>query len=280
MRDHIFISDLDGTLLDRSAMLPEQGKAILERLIDSGVAFTVASARGVASMRHALRGLRVALPVIAFNGAFISNLNTGRHIVVNAFEPEVAVGVFDLLAGAGATPLVSTFDGADDRVYFDCARNDGVVAYLSARRVAADPRMKQVADVRGRLGEQVTCQTAIGRHEVLAPLVPRLAEQFGARISMHMFNDGYNPGWFWLSIHDRRATKDQAVAALLAHCGLTGRPVTAFGDHVNDVALFRAATRAVAVAGAIESVRAMAHEVIGAAEDHAVPHYIAGVTGL
>jgi HAD superfamily hydrolase (TIGR01484 family) len=280
LRDHVFISDLDGTLLDRSAMLPEPGKLILERLIDSGVAFTVASARSVASMRRALRGLRVALPVIAFNGAFISDLHSGRHIIVNALDPGLATGVFELLTTAGAAPLVSTFDGAEDHVFFDKPRNDGVAAYLAARSAAADPRMRRVPDVREGLAEQVICQTVIGRHEELADLAPQLAQQFGDRISTHLFDDTYNPGWFWLTVHDRRATKDQAVAALLAHCGLKGRPVTAFGDHLNDIALLRAATRAVAVTGAIEAVRVMAHEVIGAAEDHAVPRYIAGVTGF
>lgn len=261
-------------------MLPEPGKAILERLIDSGVAFTVASARAVVSMRRALSGLRLALPVISFNGAFVSDLHTGRHIIVNHFEPDVATGVFDLLAKAGARPIVSTVDGEADHLYFDRARNEGVAAYLAARAAAADPRVKQVADVGSRLGEQVICQTVIGRREELAGLEQRLTPLFGDRVAMHLFDDVYNPGWFWLTVHDRRATKDQAVASLLQHCGLSGRPVTAFGDQVNDIALFRAATRRVAVAGAIEPLRAMAHEVIGAAEDHAVPRYIEGVTGL
>lgn len=271
MRDHVFISDLDGTLLDRNAVLPEPGKAIVERLIDSGVAFTVASARAVVSMRRALGGLRLALPVISFNGAFVSDLHTGRHIIVNHFEPEVATGVFDLLAGAGAQPLVSTFDGEADHVYFDRARNEGVAAYLAARAAAADPRVRQVTDVRAGLAEQVMCQTVIGRREELAELERRLAQLLGDRVAMHLFDDVYNPGWFWLTVHDRRATKDQAVASLLRHCGPSGRPVTAFGDQVNDIALFRAATRRVAVAGAIEPLRA---------EDHAVPRYIEGVTGL
>lgn len=41
----IFISDLDGTLLDEKGCVPEKSVEILKRLEEKGVLFTVASAR-------------------------------------------------------------------------------------------------------------------------------------------------------------------------------------------------------------------------------------------
>jgi hypothetical protein len=79
MKDHIFISDLDGTLLRRDARLSPRGRDLLAHSLDAGIAFTVASARSVASIATILNGLRLPLPVIEFNGAFIRDLETGRH---------------------------------------------------------------------------------------------------------------------------------------------------------------------------------------------------------
>jgi 5-amino-6-(5-phospho-D-ribitylamino)uracil phosphatase len=280
MRDHVFISDLDGTLLRRDAMLSVEAKAVLERVLEAGVAFTVASARSVSSMRTALRGLVLRLRVIEFNGAFISEPDTGRHLVTNALDGEVAATTYDLMSAAVGAPLVSAFDGAADRVYFDRPRNQGMAAYLDARHAWRDPRMSPVADPRRHLGEQVVCLTCIARREPLAELLPELARRFEGRVGLHLFEDGYNPGWHWLTVHDRRANKEQAVRTLLELAGLAGRPVTAFGDQLNDLALFRAARRAIAVEGAAQELRDRAHEVIGSAEEDAVAHYIARAAGL
>jgi 5-amino-6-(5-phospho-D-ribitylamino)uracil phosphatase len=280
MKDHIFISDLDGTLLRRDASLSPRGRDLLARSLDAGIAFTVASARSVASIATILNGLRLPLPVIEFNGAFISDLETGRHIVTNALDTDVACTVYDMMAATAGAPLVSAFDGSADRLYYDQPRNDGVVHYLDTRRAWRDPRPKQVADPRAHLGEQVVCLTGIARLEPLAELLPEISRRFAGRVELHLFEDTYHAGWHWLTVHDRRATKEHAVRTLLELCGFQDRQVTAFGDHHNDVALFRSASHAVAVANAVEELRAQAHEVIESAEEDAVPRYIARIAGL
>jgi hypothetical protein len=68
-----YVSDLDGTLLRSNATLSSYSKKILQQLLHEGLHFTVASARSVFSMWPILDGLRLSLPVIEFNGAFISD---------------------------------------------------------------------------------------------------------------------------------------------------------------------------------------------------------------
>ena len=46
-----------------------------------------------------------------------------------------------------------------------------------------------------------------GHLEQLAPL--------GDAIDVSFWDNSYSPGWFWVSIHDGRATKDLAVRMLL-----------------------------------------------------------------
>jgi len=79
----LYISDLDGTLLNNSAELSAYSKTTLQAMLADGLIFTVASARSVVAMQQMMAGLTLPLPVIEFNGAFISDLATGRHEVVN-----------------------------------------------------------------------------------------------------------------------------------------------------------------------------------------------------
>ena len=64
----IFISDLDGTLLDEKGCVPEKSVEILKRLEEKGVLFTVASARTPLSAAFILEPLRLRIPAILLNG--------------------------------------------------------------------------------------------------------------------------------------------------------------------------------------------------------------------
>jgi 5-amino-6-(5-phospho-D-ribitylamino)uracil phosphatase len=82
----LYICDLDGTLLRSDATLSDFARDGLNRLIAAGIGLTLASARGTAGMRSLLAGVRLQLPVIELNGAFISDMQTGRHLV-STFSP-------------------------------------------------------------------------------------------------------------------------------------------------------------------------------------------------
>ena len=65
-------------------------------------------------MRPCLAGLWLSLPVAEFNGAFVSDLSSGRYLAVSSVPPDIARDVYSFLDGAGATPFVSTYDGTAD----------------------------------------------------------------------------------------------------------------------------------------------------------------------
>jgi hydroxymethylpyrimidine pyrophosphatase-like HAD family hydrolase len=134
-------------------------------------------------------------------------------------------------------------------------------------------RLRQVEDVSVGLTQQVVCLTVIDRKEVITPLAEQLAT-FGDAIDVSFWDNSYSPGWFWVSVHDSRATKDRAVRMLLEHAGLGDVEIVAFGDQANDIAMLRAAHRGIAVANAIAEVRAVADEIIGPNSDDSVPQYI------
>ena len=270
----LYVSDLDGTLLTNEAMLSEYSRSALQELLAAGLNFSVASARSVASIRPMLHGLTLNLPVIEFNGAFLSDLETGRHEVVHSLEPQVTEAVFTSITRLGKTPLVSTFDGRQDCLYYDEPENEGTRWYVSDRQKNNDPRLRRSTDLREALHEQVVCLTVIDQAELLRDLEAQVTEQCGDQVETHLFENAYSPGWYWFTIHDRRATKDQAIRSLMEACGLDGGELIVFGDQINDVKMFRIAARAVAVANAHPDVKRHATHVIGSNEEDSVVKYI------
>jgi len=225
-------------------------------------------------MQSILAGLRLPLPVIEFNGAFISDLLTGRHLVTNTLETELAVGAYDLIHTAGCVLFVSSFDGERDRLYYSEIGNPGMKWYLDDRLSNNDARLSEIADLESSLSEQVACLTVIDRPEVVEELRAALVERFDGRLSIRRFGNEYFGDWDWLTVHDVRARKDRALATLLEFHDLDGAEVVAFGDSDNDIPLFRFADRGIAVANASAELKSLAAEVIGPSSEDSVVGFL------
>ena len=270
----LFISDLDGTLVNNQAELSDYSLQTLQELIDDGLPFTVASARSIVSMQQMLRGLRLDLPVISFNGGFISDLETGQHHRVNSIESEIIHQIYDALADFGCVPYLSTYTGNEERVYYHRVINAGMEWYLQERITRKDPRFRKTDNLRHGLKEQVVCMTVIHRKEILDDLEQHILGSYGEHVEVHHYENQYDPGWHWLTVHDRRASKDQAIEDLKQHFGLEQKRTVVFGDNRNDISMFQNADHAVAVSNAQPQAREHAHIIIGSNEEDAVVNYL------
>lgn len=273
----LYVSDLDGTLLQSDASLSAFSENSLREMLADGLLFTVASARSVVAIGQILRGLPLSLPVIEFNGAYLSDLSTGRHEIINALEPSVAAGVYETITTHGLMPMISSFDGTDDRVHYGQMLNEGMDWYLQDRLDHRDSRWRGAADnLAAALQEQVVCLTTIAKKAPLADLQAAVLETHAGSVETHLFENQYSPGWHWLTVHDRRSTKDQAIKTLTENYGLGGAEVVVFGDHINDLKMFAAADKAVAVGNAQPEVKACADLVIGTNQEDSVAKFIRG----
>jgi len=258
----LFVSDLDGTLLDGSGRLSAFARRELERLLERDLPFTVASARSAASIRPIFDGLPLRLPVIEFNGAFLTDLASGRHLLCRALAPAIVEALVEEGTRRGLPPFLSAFDGAADRLHFLPPVNEGWRWYVEDRTRARDARVNPVRDLRPYLGEQIVCLTFIGLSDAIEPLCALVEERFLDRVRLTVMPNMYNPGWLWMTVHDREATKARAIETLAADLGIAMADVTVFGDEVNDIPMFEAAGRAVAVGNAHPRLKAAAHAVI------------------
>ena len=118
------------------------------------------------------------------------------------------------------------------------------------------------------------CLTVIAEESPLAELHCAILQAHGGAVETHLFENQYSPGWFWLTVHDCRATKDQAIRVLAQRYGLTGSEIVVFGDHSNDIKMFQSADRAVAVSNATDELKCRAAIIIGANETDSVVKFI------
>lgn len=272
-RQALYVSDMDGTLLRSDGSLSPYSLRTLNRLIADGMRFTVASARGCGPIRLALNGLRLPLPVINQNGAFVSDLASGRHLAINALPPRVARGLWSMLNDAGCTPFLMTFDGAYDRLYWNDAilRNDGMRGFLHDRQRNQDPRLARLDHLPDGLHDHVVCLTTFDSARRIRELEQAIRLRYGESVTLHSHEEH---GHWLVAIHDARATKEQGVARVLQGQNLPDPRLVVFGDQVNDVGMFRIADEAYAVAGATPALVQQATALIGSNDDDAVARWL------
>lgn len=271
----LYICDLDGTLLRSDGALSEFAKDGLNELLSAGVRLTVASSRATPAMRALLAGVELRLPVIEFNGAFVSELESGRHFVSNVLSNSAACAAVEAILATGADPVVSTWDGSRDRVHFGGRMNEGTGWYVEEKRAYGDPRLTACDDLLGVAGrEEVASIVGFVRDPEAAALNESLRETMGGEAVIHCAQNHYCPGWTEVQVQHRAAEKGAAVPALLAACDAVDADVIACGDHLNDLGLFAAATHSIAPANAHPTVLASATEVVGSNEEDGVVRHL------
>lgn len=236
----------------------------------------MASARSVVSIRERLGDLPLQFPIIEFNGAMISDYQTGEHVWVNHIAKETMAKLHEIVMSSGCDHFISTVGEKQDWVTYTQVTNEGMHSYLKDREYHNDPRMRK-ADSWGQAhSEKAVCLTAVGRKSEMAQVQVELNTKTGEALVSHLWEDSYTPGWYWLMIHDVSACKGNAARQVMELSGMADCELIAFGDQVNDLSLMDKADRGLAVSNAAEILKERASEVIGSHINDAVVRWIQG----
>ncbi|WP_240842725.1 HAD-IIB family hydrolase [Acidaminobacter sp. JC074] len=255
----LYVSDLDGTLLDKDGKLSDQDKAKLNELIDSGTHFTVASARSVESIRMILDGLKLTLPIISFNGAFLSDFASGKHIKI---YPIMNDSIFDILKEEGA--LVSLHKEGQAYLYHMGNLSEGAKVFVKDRENSHGIEIDLLKDL--PLNYDVMSYTVIGDKTHILNLEKRLSVYDD--IIVDAWEDMYYKPYYWLSVHSSEATKARGIDHLRDYVHVDR--IVVFGDNTNDIEMFKYADIGIAVENAVDELKELADQVIGSHDQTSV----------
>lgn len=266
----LYVSDLDGTLLDADGALSDTSRATLATLLGAGTAFTVATARSPFTTFRALDPLPLTLPVVAYGGATAVDPVDRRALWWDPFDAPVLHSLIAASLAAGLTPLVFWLDGdgdGRDRVsWVRGAETSGVDSFLESR--AGDPRLAPVDgwdEIDHDRGFFVSIR---GEYPVVRRL-SRMIRAISWGTGCHLALEGSREsGVGVLDVTAAGATKGSGVRRIAETHGFSR--IVAFGDGANDLPLFAEADEAYAAAAAPEEVRAAATGVLPPGDDAVV----------
>ena len=285
----LYISDLDGTLLGSNERTSEFTNRTINELVAGGMLFSYATARSYITAHKVTRGLDAKIPVIIYTGAFIRDNQSGEILLSSYFGNEAEALARELF-DADVSPLVYAMVPSENRAgdgqkkveaepenrlsefelqekfsYLVSHMNDGMRRFLDTRK--GDKRERRVTSREELLKGNIFYFTCIDEHDKLEALYERYREKYHCVFSQEI----YTKAWF-LEIMPLKTSKANAVLRLKEHLGCDR--VVAFGDHYNDLDLFRIADEAYAVENAVEELKAAATGVIASNDDDGVARFL------
>ena len=271
-KDHLYISDLDGTLLLPDGSFPEDFKRRLNRLIDMGMRFTIATARNYDSAHPILNGLNLNLPVILFNGVYLTDFESGRILEYShSIEKTVVDNMLKLALPRGINPFVYTFE-EKHKLYYQNATNPGSQAYVKS--LEGDERLNQVKCFEFKEEEKISGFLLIDTYDRLEPIYQSLQEKHFDHLNIYFAEDVSMKGYYWLQSFHQESSKGNMLETLAQKLEIPLERIVVFGDYLNDLDMFRVAGRAIAVENALPEVKESAHEIIGSNFQGAVLQYL------
>lgn len=266
----LYISDLDGTLLQGDAALSGQAVSLLQRLLQAGAAFTCATARSVVSAAPILAALPMRLPIVLMNGACLYDLQAGRYVHCVTIPEAAAVQVAVLLQARQLPAFLYRYGDNTLHCYHQALTTPEMRAFAQARAERYSRPFTQVPDLTQTAAAGAMYFTLVGSQALLQPVADAVADMDGVRCAFYA--DVYEPGAWYLEIFGAEASKYHAVQFLRRYGGFDR--VIGFGDNRNDLPMFAACDAAYAVGNACPEVQARATAVIGTNREDAVPRWI------
>jgi Cof subfamily protein (haloacid dehalogenase superfamily) len=262
----LYVSDLDGTLLQNDQTVSAFSAETLNDLIRNGLLFSYATARSYATANKVTANLQLRIPVIVFNGTFVIDTDTQNQLISNIFTREETTNILNALSENNIYPIVNAFfDGQEKFSYVQGKETPGILDFLEQRK--NDPRRNPVSDANQLYRGEVFHIACIDEEEKLRPAYERFKDDFPCVLYRDIYGDR-----MWLEIHPKGATKASAILALkkMLNCD----KVVCFGDGKNDIPMFEIADECYAVANAEPELQAIATAVIKSNEADGVAKWL------
>lgn len=266
----LYVSDLDGTLLNQNAILSEFTKNELKQLISSGINFTVATGRTTDATKKIMAEIDLNIPVITFNGVILYDIKQKAHIKVYWIAKEAVKHIISVLKSHGFSSLM--YELKDDVLisYYESLEQKHVYDFVEDRKARYQTIFCQVNDFNDVSSDHIMYFTLGDTYDRLQPVYESLKKISG--IHMSMINNTYSEDLWLLEVFSAEASKENAVMFLRETYGF--KKIIGFGDNHNDLPMFKACDVRVAVNNAIEELKAAADDICKSYDEDGVVEWI------
>lgn len=263
----LFVSDLDGTLLNSDTKISDNTAEILNRLITcEDVLFTVATARTPATVVPLLKDLKLSLPQIVMTGAAMW-MPGGSYAEARVIEPKKVDRIVEICNFCDINPFVYAQAGNTLDVMHSKELTDEEERFVVERRNSPFKHFFLRNEFSSTSALLIFATAPLEKLKKAEALI--LAEKECDAVCYH---DIFAPEYGFLEIYACGTSKASAIKSLAKQ--IDAEKIVVFGDNLNDISMLRIADIGIAVGNAYPEVKNEANIVIGTNNHDSVARWI------
>ncbi len=266
----LYVSDLDGTLLDNEAQISDETARMINSYIEQGLQFTISTARTPTTALKIVEKLNLKLPIMMMNGVLIYDMETKRYIKKETMDTNVIMVLLGLIKVKGLNCFLYGLDNEQFVAYYDSVESTSLNYFRNERIMKYDKKFTEVADLSLVAGKGIIYCMLREPKEKLEGLYRELSVVNG--VKAEFYPDVYSDEYYMLEIYSENASKKEAVN-YVRNAGHFDS-VVGFGDNLNDQSLHAACDYFYAVENAHPQIKDIADGVISSNEDNGVAKQI------
>ncbi len=269
----LYVSDLDGTLLQPDATISPRTLSILNRAIAEGALFTIATARTPATVAAIIKDLDLRLPAIVMTGTALWDKKENSYSHVHYMDDHATKELVKIYRETDYPTFLYTLRDNLIHIYHLGPLSDIEKTFIEDRRHNFAKTLHIPADGNSTLPDYLgdTVLFYGMQPDAKTEEVFRLTSQV-ENVRVQKYHDFYGPEIGILEAFSPMSTKAIAIRELAERLGV--ERIVAFGDNLNDIPMLELADVGVAMENGVEEVKAMANVVIGRNTDDAVAEFI------
>ncbi|MDE7413413.1 MAG: HAD family hydrolase [Muribaculaceae bacterium] len=270
----LYVSDLDGTLLQPDARLSETTIGILNEVISRGALFTIATARTPATVAPIIKDLDLRIPAVVMTGTALWDKRDNRYSDINYMDSRAVEKLVGIYRAMDFPTFLYTLKDEMIDIYHIGPLSKIERDFIEERR--DNPYKRFFIPPSG----DSDLPTDLDRTILFYGMQPdshaeatfrKTSEVEGVRAQK--YHDFYGPEIGILEAFSPRSTKANAIRQLASRLGV--ERIVTFGDNLNDIPMFGISDLAVAMENGVDQAREAADIVIGPNTTDSVARFIA-----
>lgn len=224
-KDTLFISGMDGMLVDKQESLSAFSKVELNRMIDSGMKFTISTMRTPASIIEPMKEVRLSLPVIAMNGAVLYDMTKHSYIKAYVISQDTSRNLIHLMEDEGMDYYSNVI--IDDMLVIYYQDTDDTINKELVQKLRISPYRNYVKRPLPS-DESVVYFMLLAPKEKIDCFYHRLEEEgFTDILRIISYDSADYIGYAYIKIYNKNATKENMIKYLTDIIGIND--VVTFG---------------------------------------------------
>lgn len=264
---NLYISDLDGTLLNSNALISNTSKNLLNKAIKNGINFTIATARTPATVVNILKGVNITLPIITMNGSAIYNIKDNKYFYYLTIEQELVLKLQNIIAKENLNAFIYSI--MDNRlfVYHNKLIHPHQIKFFEERKGTI---YKTFLEKPLPPNLNVLYFTIMDYEDKINSLYNKIKDMPG--LSIAKYKDTYNKEIMNLEIYHKSASKANAINYLKNYFHFN--KLITFGDNLNDIPMFEISDECYAVSNAVDELKVISTSVINSNLNDSVAKFL------